>query len=88
MNTTQDQVLNLARAAGISELEAVSRLLRDAQLAHDEVSLIALSVLKSEMVGLYAPLTPAEIALIDELTLGAQLPSLPRGERNAPHMTL
>jgi len=84
MNTTQDRVLNLARAAGVSELEAVSRLLRDAQFAHDELSLIALSALKSEMVGLCTPLTPAEIALIDELTLGAHLPSLAQGERNAP----
>ncbi|WP_152385587.1 hypothetical protein [Achromobacter sp. GbtcB20] len=87
MNTTQNQVSRLASDAGISELEAVSRLLHKAQDDYDELSLIALSALKTEMVGLCSPLTPAEIALIDELTGDAHLPAFARVEGNAPQMT-
>lgn len=87
MNTTQNQVSKFASDAGISELEAVSRLLHKAQDTYDEVSLIALSALKAEMVGLYTPLTTAEIALIDELTGDAHLPAFARGEGNATQMT-
>ncbi|MPS81665.1 MAG: hypothetical protein E2591_26685 [Achromobacter sp.] len=68
MNATHDLVMQVARDAGISETEAIARLLEIAHSAHDEASLIALWALMAQMIELYAPLTAAELALVAELT--------------------
>ncbi|WMD23903.1 hypothetical protein RAS12_30185 (plasmid) [Achromobacter seleniivolatilans] len=68
MNATHDLVMQMARDAGISETEAIARLLESAHAAHDEASLIALSALMAQMIELYAPLTAAELELVAELT--------------------